>query len=73
MTFHFAWAGPAETTFGVEHQVEDEEVFAFTLEHTIRKPDGTLCGRLKTVHVAVDRIGGKAVALPPEVRAALGA
>ncbi len=34
MTFHFAWAGPAETTFGVEHQVEDEEVFAFTLEHT---------------------------------------
>jgi 1,4-dihydroxy-2-naphthoyl-CoA hydrolase len=46
---------------------------AFTLEHTIRKPDGTLCGRLKTVHVAVDRIGGKAVALPPDVRAALGA
>ncbi len=34
MTFHFAWAGPAETTFGVEHQVEDEEVFAFALEHT---------------------------------------
>ena len=34
MTFQFAWVGPAETTFGPEHAREDEEVFAFTLEHT---------------------------------------
>lgn len=31
--FYFAWASPAETTFGPEHQVEDEEVFAFELTH----------------------------------------
>ena len=34
MTFQFAWAGPAETSFGPEHAREDEEVFAFWLEHT---------------------------------------
>ena len=34
MTFHFAWAGADEISFGPEHQVEDEEVFAFTLEHS---------------------------------------
>ncbi len=34
MTFQFAWAGPAETTFTSAHEREDEEVFAFWLEHT---------------------------------------
>ena len=34
MTFQFAWGGPAETTFTAAHAREDEEVFAFTLEHT---------------------------------------
>jgi hypothetical protein len=31
--FHFAWATAFETTFGPEHQVEDEEVFSFRVEH----------------------------------------
>ncbi len=34
MSFQFAWVGPAETAFGPEHAREDEEVFAFSLEHT---------------------------------------
>jgi hypothetical protein len=34
MSFQFAWAGPGETAFGLEHEREDEEVFAFSLEHT---------------------------------------
>ena len=34
MTFQFAWAGPAETTFTAAHAREDEAVFAFRLEHT---------------------------------------
>ncbi len=34
MSFQFAWVEPAETTFGPEHAREDEEVFAFALEHT---------------------------------------
>lgn len=34
MTFHFAWVRPEETTFGTEHAREDEEVFAFRLDHT---------------------------------------
>lgn len=34
MTFHFAWVAPTETVFGPAHQREDEEVFAFRLEHT---------------------------------------
>ena len=34
MSFQFAWVGPAETAFGPEHEREDEEVFAFSLEHT---------------------------------------
>lgn len=34
MTFHFAWVAPTETTFAVAHQREDEEVFAFRMEHT---------------------------------------
>jgi hypothetical protein len=29
----FARADASETTFGLEHQVEDEEVFAFRVEH----------------------------------------
>jgi hypothetical protein len=32
--FFFAWADASEATFGPEHQVEDEEVFAFRVEHT---------------------------------------
>ena len=31
--FFFAWADATETTFGPEHQVEDEEVFSFRVEH----------------------------------------
>lgn len=34
MTFQFAWVDPTETTFTAAHQREDEEVFAFRLEHT---------------------------------------
>ena len=34
MTFHFAWVAPTEITFGPAHQREDEQVFAFRLEHT---------------------------------------
>lgn len=34
MTWHFAWARPAETSFGPEHRREDEDVFAFRLDHT---------------------------------------
>jgi hypothetical protein len=32
--FYFAWADETETTFGVEHQVEDEQIVTFRLEHT---------------------------------------
>ena len=31
--FCFAWVNANETTFGPEHQVEDEEIDAFSLEH----------------------------------------
>jgi hypothetical protein len=31
--FNFAWADASETTFGVEHQVEQEDVFSFNVEH----------------------------------------
>lgn len=34
MPFYFAWADPEETTFGPEHQVEDEQVVAFELSHS---------------------------------------
>lgn len=34
MPFYFAWVANGNTTFGVAHQVEDEEVFAFTLDHS---------------------------------------
>ena len=34
MTWHFAWARPSETDFGPEHQREDEEVFAFRIDHS---------------------------------------
>lgn len=33
MSFYFAWVPDGGTTFGVEHQVEDEQIFAFTIEH----------------------------------------
>lgn len=33
MAFYFAWVADGDTTFGVSHQVEDEEVFAFDVEH----------------------------------------
>lgn len=56
----------------VRVEVEEVRRSAFTLGYTISREDGTLCGRLRTVHVAVDRIGGRAVELPPDVRAALG-
>lgn len=32
--FCFAWALASETTFGPEHQVENEEVFSFRVEHS---------------------------------------
>ena len=32
--FYFAWVDPTETTFGVEHHVEDESVFSVTIEQT---------------------------------------
>jgi hypothetical protein len=31
--FYFAWVAASETAFGAEHQVEDEEVFAFKVDH----------------------------------------
>ena len=31
--FYFAWADASETAFGPQHHVEDEEVFAFKVEH----------------------------------------
>jgi hypothetical protein len=31
--FFFAWVAPTETTFGLEHQVEDEKVVGISLEH----------------------------------------
>ena len=34
MTFQFAWVTEAEKTFLPEHHREDEQVFAFALEHT---------------------------------------
>jgi 1,4-dihydroxy-2-naphthoyl-CoA hydrolase len=56
----------------VRVEVAEVRRTAFTLAYTITKEDGALCGRLRTVHVAVDRIGGRAVELPSDVRAALG-
>lgn len=32
--FHFAWVDASETTFGPEHEREDEEVFAFEIVHS---------------------------------------
>jgi hypothetical protein len=31
--FFFAWVAPTETTFGIEHQVEDEKVIGISLTH----------------------------------------
>lgn len=31
--FFFAWVAPTETTFGIEHQVEDEKVIGIALTH----------------------------------------
>jgi hypothetical protein len=31
--FYFAWVDASETTFGPEHEREDEEVFGFTISH----------------------------------------
>jgi hypothetical protein len=31
--FYFAWADATETTFGSQHQIEDEDVFSFRVEH----------------------------------------
>ena len=31
--FYFAWVEPTETTFGVEHQREDEKVLNILIEH----------------------------------------
>ncbi|HDZ74368.1 MAG TPA: hypothetical protein ENH55_16710 [Aurantimonas coralicida] len=33
MTLYFAWVDASETTFGVEHEVEDEQVFRLTIRH----------------------------------------
>lgn len=33
MHFYFAWVADGTTTFGVEHQVNDEDVFGFEIEH----------------------------------------
>jgi hypothetical protein len=33
MPFYFAWADKTETTFGPEHQVEDESVYALNVAH----------------------------------------
>jgi hypothetical protein len=34
MTFYFAWVDSTETTFGVEHKVEDESVFSIQIIHS---------------------------------------
>ncbi|RWF44303.1 MAG: hypothetical protein EOS65_02695 [Mesorhizobium sp.] len=34
MTFFFAWVAPTETTFGIEHQVEDEKIVGIVLTHS---------------------------------------
>lgn len=56
----------------VRVEVEDVRKRAFTLRYTVTRGDGTACGTLRTVHVAVDRIGGRPVELPSNLRAALG-
>lgn len=33
MAFFFAWVAPTETTFGIEHMVEDEKVVGISLTH----------------------------------------
>lgn len=33
MVFYFAWVADGNTTFGVEHHVEDEKIAAFTVTH----------------------------------------
>lgn len=33
MAFYFAWVDTGDTVFGVEHQVNDEDIFTFRLEH----------------------------------------
>ena len=57
----------------VRVQVEEVRRRAFTLGYTITNGDGTPCGTLRTVHVAIEEMGGRPVELPPNVRAALGA
>lgn len=32
--FYFAWVGPGATTFGAEHHVYDEQIFAISIQHT---------------------------------------
>ena len=34
MTFYFAWVEKSETTFGPEHQVEDESIYALSISHS---------------------------------------
>lgn len=56
----------------VRVEVEEVRKRAFTLRYSITRHDGTACGALRTVHVAVDRIGGRPVELPEDLRVALG-
>lgn len=55
----------------VRVDVEEVRRRAFTLRYTITRGDGTDCGTVRTVHVAVERIGGRPVALPLDLRTAL--
>jgi hypothetical protein len=51
MVFYFAWLDAGDTTFGVEHQVEDEQIYSFKLEHQ----EGDFCSL--TIEIKNPRVG----------------
>lgn len=82
MTFHFAWVAATETVFDpAVHSREDEDVFAFDLEHTegdfamltvdIRNPRRSLLtGGSYWLHFSVDGTAlffGRLIAAPEEI------
>lgn len=55
-------------TVTIEVAVAREGTTSFTLEYTFRGEDGAELARARTVHVAVDQMGGRPVPLPFAVR-----
>jgi hypothetical protein len=49
--FYFAWLDAGDTTFGVEHQVEDEQIYSFKMEHQ----EGDFCSL--TIEIKNPRVG----------------